>query len=96
MSNSDAIAAAVERHAEAILRASGSSLSNYTMPANRKAILSAVMDCYEQAYRDGASFGGKEQRGIITRWLRGLHWTHRNYDAAQSFAKAIEEGASND
>lgn len=56
-SNSDRIAAAVERHAEAILRASGSSLRNYTMPTVRRAILSAVMDCYEEAYRDGAAFG---------------------------------------
>lgn len=53
----DRIAAAVERHAEAILRASGSSLRNYETPANRKAILSAVLACYEEAYRDGAAFG---------------------------------------
>ena len=54
---SDRIAAAVERHADAILRASGSGLRNYEMPANRKAILSAVLACYEEAYRDGAAFG---------------------------------------
>lgn len=53
---SDRIAAAAERHAEAILRASGSSLRNYTMPTTRRAILSAVLDCYEEAYREGAAF----------------------------------------
>lgn len=57
MSNADRIAAAVERHAETILRASGSNLRNYTVPATRKAILAAVLDCYEEAYRDGAAFG---------------------------------------
>lgn len=48
------IAARVEHHADAILRASGSSLRNYTMDGTRRAILSAVMDCYEEAYRAGA------------------------------------------
>ena len=41
--------------ADAILRASGSSLRNYTMDRTRRAILSAVMDCYEEAYRAGAA-----------------------------------------
>lgn len=50
-----------ERHAEAILRASGSSLRNYTMPAVRAAILAAVRACYEEGCRDGAAFG--EVRG---------------------------------
>lgn len=54
--NSDNIAAAVERHADLILRASGSSLRHYTMPGTRRAILSAVLDCYEEAYRAGAEF----------------------------------------
>lgn len=46
---------ATELHAEAILRASGSSLRNYTMPAVRAAILAAVLACYEQGYRDGVA-----------------------------------------
>ena len=32
----------IEQHAEAILRAAGSSLRHYTMPVTRKAILDAV------------------------------------------------------
>ena len=36
-----------EQHADAILRAAGSSLANYTMPGTRAAILAAV-----QAVRD--------------------------------------------
>ena len=45
----------VTHHADAILRAAGSSLRNYTMDRTRRAILSAVMDCYEEAYRAGAA-----------------------------------------
>lgn len=52
----DKIADAVERHADLILRASGSGMRFYTMPATRKAILSAVFDLYEEAYRAGAAF----------------------------------------
>jgi len=37
------------------LRAAGSGLRHYTMAATRRAILSAVMDCYEEAYRAGAA-----------------------------------------
>ena len=62
---SDRIAAAAERHAEAILRASGSSLRNYTMPATRRAILAAVLDCYEEAYRDGAAFATAYAAGTL-------------------------------
>ena len=32
-----------------------------------------------------------EQAKIVA-WLRGLHWTHRDYDEAQRFADAIEAG----
>ena len=48
------IAGAAERHADLILRASGSALRNYEMPSNRKAILSAVIDCMEESYKAGA------------------------------------------
>jgi hypothetical protein len=48
------IETAALRHADSILRASGSGLSNYTMDGTRKAILSAVLDCFEEAYRAGA------------------------------------------
>ena len=51
----ETLPARVEHHADAILRASGSSLRNYTMDGTRRAILSAVMDCYEEAYRAGAA-----------------------------------------
>lgn len=43
-------------HAETIMRAAGSSLANYEMPKNRAAILSATLDCWEEAYRAGAAF----------------------------------------
>lgn len=59
----DKIAAAVERHADLILRASGSALRHYTTPATRAAILSAVLDCYEEGYRDGAEFAREKGRG---------------------------------
>ena len=28
----------------------------------------------------------------IAAWLRGLHWTHAHYKAAQLFAAAVERG----
>lgn len=52
--NGEEIAEAVERHADLILKASGSGLKHYSMPSSRKAILAAVLDCYEEAYRAGA------------------------------------------
>jgi len=52
---SDHMAAAVEKHADLILKASGSALRHYTMEKTRAAILMAVMDCYEEAYRAGAA-----------------------------------------
>jgi len=53
---SENMAAAIERHADLILRASGSGLRNYTMHKTRAAILMAVADLYEEAYRAGALF----------------------------------------
>lgn len=50
------MADAALRHADLILRASGSGLRNYTMDRTRKAILSATLDCIEEAYRAGAAF----------------------------------------
>lgn len=44
----------VEHHADAILRAAGSGLRHYSMDGTRRAILFAVLDCYEEAYRAGA------------------------------------------
>jgi hypothetical protein len=51
----DAMAEAAKRHADLILRASGSGLQHYTMKSTRDAILMAVMDCYEEAYRAGVA-----------------------------------------
>lgn len=58
---SDAMAATIEQHADLILRASGSGLRNYTMQRTRAAILMAVADLYEEAYRAGAKFA--DERG---------------------------------
>lgn len=54
MSDKPDIAGRCIHHADAILRASGSRLSNYTMVKTRDAILSAVIDLWEEAYRAGA------------------------------------------
>ena len=51
---SDSMADAIEKHADLILRASGSGLRHYTMQKTRAAILMAVADCFEEAYRAGA------------------------------------------
>lgn len=40
----------LEAHAEAILRAAGSSLKHYTMPGTREAILAAVRDAMGPLY----------------------------------------------
>lgn len=60
------IAAAVEKHADMILRASGSGLRHYTMKSTRDAILSAVIDCYEEAYRAGAEFAGDKYKSALS------------------------------
>lgn len=59
MADSETLPDRVTHHADAILRAAGSSLRNYTMDRTRRAILSAVMDCYEEAYRAGAARAGE-------------------------------------
>ena len=43
----------LEAHAEAILRAAGSSLRHYTMPGTREAILAAVDAVYFAGYQRG-------------------------------------------
>jgi len=62
---SDAMAEAVRRHADLILKASGSGLRHYSMEKTRAAILMAVMDCYGEAYRAGAAFAGEQYRQQI-------------------------------
>ena len=49
------IAAHCEHHADMILRAAGSGLCHYTMQSIRRAILSAMIDAWEEAYRAGAA-----------------------------------------
>ena len=51
------LTAAIHNHADAILRAAGSSLNNYTMPATRQAILAAVLTCHQDGYYEGVEFG---------------------------------------
>lgn len=53
--NGHEIAETVHRHADTIMRASGSGLRNYEQYGQRK-ILAAVMDLYEEAYLAGAVF----------------------------------------
>jgi hypothetical protein len=60
------IAGRVQAHAEAILAASGSSLKHYTLPKNRAAILGAVMDYYEEAFRAGADLATETFRAAKT------------------------------
>lgn len=44
---------AAEHHADAVLRAAGSALRNYTMPSNRAAICQAMQDALNAAYLSG-------------------------------------------
>ena len=53
MTQADKLMTEIERHADAILRAAGSSLRNYTMPATRRAILEAVLATYEAGHCNG-------------------------------------------
>lgn len=55
---SDEIAQAVREHADKIMTAAGSSLRHYE-GRSKTAILAAVMDCYEAAYRAGAAHAAK-------------------------------------
>ena len=59
------LAARVEHHADAILRAAGSGLRHYSMAATRRAILSAALDAYEEAYRAGAAFAASYRAGEV-------------------------------
>lgn len=52
----DRLMADLERHADAILRAAGSRLANYTMPGTRTAILSAVLECHQDGYCHGVDY----------------------------------------
>ena len=49
------IAASATNHADKVLRAAGSALKHYTTPSIKKAILSAMLDAIEEAYRAGAN-----------------------------------------
>lgn len=49
------IAERCEHHADAILRAAGSGLKHYSTEKTRRAILSAAIDAWEEAYRAGAA-----------------------------------------
>lgn len=59
MSGDYDIANATTEHADKVLRAAGSALKNYSVHGNRRAILSAMMDAIEEAYRAGAAFADK-------------------------------------
>lgn len=67
-----------EAHAEAILRAAGSSLKHYTMPATRTAILDAVREAIGQ------------ERAAIVAWLRENPKGMLEYE--EFYADAIERG----
>jgi hypothetical protein len=36
--------------------------------------------------------GARRERERVVEWLEGLHWTHRHYEPAKSFAQAIAAG----
>lgn len=55
---SDEMAVAVLEHAEKIMKAAGSSLRHYET-RSKTGILSAVMDCFEEAYRAGAAYASE-------------------------------------
>lgn len=93
---SDSMADAIEKHADLILRASGSGLRHYTMQKTRAAILMAVADCFEEAYRAGAEFGREhadtENETLLTavREMRSVikqlnYW----FDADEEFLAAM-------
>ena len=86
---------AVEAHADKVLRAAGSGLKHYTMPTVRRAILSAMLDAIEEAYRAGADFAGEHCRAAnfasdaaqaeaaaIVAWMR-KHGMRQTADAIQ-------------
>ncbi|MBX9815383.1 MAG: hypothetical protein K2X76_11840 [Sphingomonas sp.] len=56
--SADETAEAVKRHARAIMRAAGSKLEHYES-RSKAAILMAVMDAWEEAYRAGAARGAE-------------------------------------
>lgn len=60
-STPDDIATAVRAHAERIMRAAGWSLIHPSPQSHR--VLSAVMDCWEEAYRSGAKFAADSLKG---------------------------------
>lgn len=72
-------------HAEAILKAAGSSLRHYTMPATRTAILAAV----EAAMRDARVDAIDEAVAIAERWR------DENMASAARARKSRSEGALN-
>jgi len=45
-----------EQLADAVLRAAGSSLRNYTMPSIRARIILAALDGYGDAFKNGADY----------------------------------------
>jgi len=61
------LAAEVTNHADKVLKASGSALKHYTMPSAKRAILSAMMDAMEAAYRAGANFAERLYEDRFTR-----------------------------
>jgi len=61
------LAAEVTNHADKVLKASGSALKHYTMPSAKRAILSAMMDAMEAAYRAGAKFAERLYEDRFTR-----------------------------
>ena len=54
-----------EEAAEMVLRAAGSSLKNYTMPATREAILAAVEEIQSDSYEAGLMLEKLIRKGVI-------------------------------
>ena len=83
----------VQHHADAILRASGSGLRNYSMESTKRAILSAACDFAEEMMRRGALIAQqKTERATVDKivaWLRSGDAFARTY---REIADAIEAG----
>ena len=80
------LAAEVTNHADKVLKASGSALKHYTMASAKRAILSAMMDAMEAAYRAGAKFAERLYEDRFTRLTEEVAAQAREIEAWAALA----------